>query len=353
MHRPGVFKGLCAALLLLASSVAFGAPPPRIAFEFFAVSGSSQDVPALLVGTSELEDSLNIQICDALDRGLPQSIIAKQLGLGASELKTRIDALTHAELLRSDTQGRYAPTFPIIHRTQARWFEDIDRPLIDATVRAIEARQQQFRSKFGALFSLDGERQRALSLILFGDTLFDRWQTKNVRKEFLGGYPPARDGKQFYLAALEKVPGKIASLGIYTHAEPRYGAFTVVNYGHTVALDPFAAEKPEDVVASLSRWSKDGGSAFTMVSSKAYAALPEITNAFAPELLRLLNADRGKISAAHAASRYGRSVSFPEFALWWYHFFDAAVVDRLVRDGVISVPASGYATMIVTPDGPA
>jgi hypothetical protein len=325
-----------------------------VAFEFFAVSGSNQDVPALLVGSSELEDSLNIQICEALDRGRSPSVIAKQLGLNAAELKTRIDALTRAELLRTAAHGRrYTPTFPIIHRTEARWFENIDRPLIEATVRAIEARQQDLRFQFGALFKLGDEQQRALSLILFGDTLFDRWQTKNVRKDFLGGYPPARDGKQFYLAALEKAPGKIASLGIYTHAEPRYGAFTVVNYGHTVALDPFAAQRPEEVVASLSRWAKDGGSPFTMVSSKAYAALPDITNSFAPELLRLLNADRDKIAAAHAASRYGRSVSFPEFALWWYHFFDAAVVDRLVRDGVIAVPAAGYATLIVMPDGSA
>jgi hypothetical protein len=323
---------------------------PPIVFEFFVVSGSSQDVPALLQGTSELEDSLNIQICEGLSRRRPAGALSKALGLSDADLKSRTDALLRAQLLRLDAQGRYSATFPIIHRRDAAWFGNIDRPLIEATVKAIEARQADLRNQFSSLFQLTAEQQRGLSLILFGDTLFDRWQTRNVRKDFLAGYPPARDGKQFYVAALEKLPGKIASLGIYTHAEPRYGAYTVVNYGNTVALDPFAAQKPEDVAALLGGWVKDGNAGFTLVGQKAYSALPGITDRFAPELLRLLNADRTKIAAAHAASRYGGSVSFQEFALWWYHFFDAAVVNRLIRDGVITVPASGYATMIVTPD---
>ena len=246
-------------ILTLFSSIAFSLPlavgasagaaltqpavSPPIAFEFFVVSGSSQDVPALLQGTSELDDSLNIQICEALTRRRPAGAISKQLGLSRVDLKSRIDALLRTELLRLDARGRYSATFPIIHRSDAAWFGNIDRPVIDATAKAIEARQTDLRAQFGSLFQLSAEQQRDLSLILFGDTMFDRWQTRNVRKDFIGGYPPARDGKQFYVAALEKLPGKTASLGVYTHAEPRYGAFTVVNYGNTVALDPFAAQK--------------------------------------------------------------------------------------------------------------
>jgi hypothetical protein len=78
-----------------------------------------------------------------------------------------------------------------------------------------------------------------------------------------------------------------------------------------------------------------GQPAIAVVSQSAYAKLPEITSSFTVELLRLLNADRPKILAAYQASRYSPSVSFQEFALWWDHF--------------LTVPAVGYATMIVIP----
>ncbi len=354
-----------AAILALALPV-FGRSQKD--FEFFAVSGSNNDLPSVIVGTTDQQDSLNVQICDELSKGRAPSAIAHTLHLQPSELQSHIDALVRVELLRTGTAGSYKPTFPIIHRAQAAWFEGIDKSLVDATVRSIEARQQALHTQFHGTFHIDDDQ--ALSLVLFGDALFDRWQTKNVRKDFLPGYPPLRDGKLFYLAGLEKVPGKIGSLGIYTHSEARYGDVTVITYGHTRVLDPFADEKPESVphliesyvafvqgasppTAEFQRlgFVQEGKPAIAVVSQSAYAKLPDITNSFTSELLRLLNGDRPKIVAAYQASPYAGAVSFQEFALWWYHFFDAAVMNRLIKDGVITVPPAGYATMIVIPDG--
>jgi hypothetical protein len=355
------------ALLLLLSSVSAGERQP--AFEFFVVSGSQNDVPSVLVGTSALEDSLNIEICDGLSRGEAPTAIATRISLPAAEVQTRIAALLKAQLLHAAGADSYAPAFPIIHRAEAAWFTNIDPPLTDATVRAIEARQQQLRSRFHAVFHLAAAQERALSLLLFGDALFDRWQTRYVREGFLPGYPPARDGKVFFVAALEKVPGTVGSLGIYSHTEARYEDVSVITYGHTAVLDPFVGRAPASVPPLIAAYQaftrgtspataelreigfvRHGRPSVAVVDRSAYARLPEITSSFTPELLRLLNADRSKILAAYQASRYARSVSFQEFALWWYHFFDAAVVQRLIKDGLISVPPVGYATLIVLPD---
>jgi len=52
----------------------------------------------------------------------------------------------------------------------------------------------------------------------------------------------------------------------------------------------------------------------------------------------------------HDAGRRGRENPAAACgALWWYHFFDAAVVEQLIRDSVITVPTAGYAAMIVVP----
>jgi hypothetical protein len=337
-------------------------------FEFFVVSGSNNDVPPMIDGTTDLEDSLNIQICEELTKGHAAGVIAEQLHAPPPILQSHIDALLKAELLRRDAAGRYTATYPIIHREDAQWFAGIDKPLIGATVRSIEARQQELRARFREVLHLDVEPERALSLVLFGDVLFDRWQTGHVQKEFLQGYPPPRDGKMFYLAALEKVPGTIGSLGIYTHTEMTYGDVKVVAYGHTADLNPFELEKTENVSHLLQAYVgfvhgssppmrelkdigfvKAGRPAVAVVTQSEYARLPEITSSFSDELLRLLNADRPKIIAAYQSSSYAGTVSFQEFALWWYHFYDAAVVGRLIQDGVIVVPPEGFATLIVIP----
>jgi hypothetical protein len=338
------------------------------AFGLFVVSGTNNDVPAVMQGTTDQEDSLNVQICDELAKGRAAGEIAGELSLKPAELQTHIDALVKAELLRRDAAGKYSVAFPIIRREDAAWFEGIDRPLIDVTARVIEARQQELRGRFHDALQLNAEQEQELSLVLFGDVLFDRWQTGHVRKEFLQGYPPPRDGKLFFVAALEQTPGNIGSLGIYSHAEATYGEVKVITYGHTAVIDPFAGEKPERVPGLIESYVgfvrgtapavsqleevgfvRAGKPAVAVVTKSEYAKLPDVTSSFSEELLRLLNADRPKIVAAYQGSPYAGAVSFREFALWWYHFFDAAVVERLIKDGVIAVPPAGYATMIVIP----
>lgn len=345
---------------------------PEPAFGLFVVSGSNNDVPAVMQGTTDQEDSLNVQICDELAKGRAAAEIAGELNLKPAELQAHIDALVKAQLLGRDAAGKYSVAFPIIRSADAGWFEGIDGPLIDTTARAIEARQQELRGRFHDALQLNAEQERELSLLLFGDVLFDRWQTGHVRKGFLQGYPPPRDGKQFFVAALEQTPGNIGSLGIYSHAEAAYGDAKVISYGHTAVIDPFAGERPERVPGLLAAYVgfahgsgnspapaagqleevgfvRAGKPAVAVVTRSEYAKLPDITSSFSEELLRLLNADRPKIVAAYQASPYAGAVSFQEFALWWYHFFDAAVVERLIKDGVIVVPPAGYATMVVIP----
>jgi hypothetical protein len=53
--------------------------PSDVAFEFTAVVASNNDLPALLSGTSDSEDSLNARICDEL--GLGRSLRAVAQGL--------------------------------------------------------------------------------------------------------------------------------------------------------------------------------------------------------------------------------------------------------------------------------
>lgn len=353
-------------VLLAAVLLGVVAPPawPQAVYEFSEVASSSADSPSV-----DLEDPLNAHVCVEFGRGLAVSEVAERLHVSPSALQIRVDAMARAGLLRPDKPGSYMPTFPTIRRADVAWFQQIDRPLVDRVVRLVKGRKEELQTRFLDMLHLDPAQGRSLSLLLFGDVLFDRWQVRNVRKSFLPGYPPPRDGKLFYLVASEDATGRRASLGFYSHTEERHDGILVVTFGNGRSLDPFPAQDPERATHLLDSYLafgrgtspappelehlgfvQSGKSAVSVVPRSAYTRLPDITNDFTDELLRALNDDRPKIHAAYEASRYGREVAFQEFALWWYHFFYADVIDQLTKDGIITVPAVGHATLIVSPD---
>ena len=339
------------------------ATPLDVVYELSAVAASSEQTPSI-----DLDDAVDARLAVELDEGRSVTDVGRRLDLQSATLRSRIDALVGAQLLRPERDGTYTATFPTVRRADAAMFRAIDTDLVDEVVRIVEQRQPSLQKEFADALHLDAEQAQSLSLVLLGDVLFDRWQVRNVRKDFLPGYPPARDGKSFYLLASEDARAPTASLGFYSHAEQRQGDVQVVAFGHARTLDPFAGMDAMpissllDTYLSLIRgrslasaelrdlgFVRGGKPAIAVISPDAYASLPGIADRFSVDLLAALNAHRPKILAAYEHSRYAGRVSFQEFALWWYHFSYAAVIDRLVADGSIAVPAAGYAVLIVAP----
>jgi hypothetical protein len=331
--------------------------------EFSAVAPSAEQSPSI-----DMDDASNARLCIELDRGRSPQAIARLLHWSPANVQTHIDLLIAAQLLRRDDTGTYTPTFLTADRADAARFRAIDGALVERLAAAIRRRQPQLQERFMHALQIDAQQARTLSLFAFGDVPFDRWQVRNVRKEFLPGYPPARAGKGFYLLASGDESGPLAAFGFYSHAEQRHGDVLVATFGRARSADPFAAGNPRVADARLASYLafvqgrtpasaqmrraglvRAGKPTLVVVSQVDYAALPAIADEFRDELLQLLMADRPKIEAAWKASRYAQRVSFQEFALWWYHFLYADVIDRLIQDGTIDVPDAGYATLIVRP----
>jgi hypothetical protein len=332
--------------------------------EFSAVASSAEQSPSI-----DMDDASNARLSLELDRGRSPESIARVLHWSLANVHAHTDALMAAQLLRQDDHGTYAPTFLTADRADAARFHAIDEPLVTRLVAAIRRRQPQLQERFMQALHIDAQQARALSLFALGDVPFDRWQVRNVRKEFLPGYPPARAGKSFYLLASEDEAGPVAAFGFYSHAEQRHGDVLVATFGCVRNADPFGAGPARVLDARLAAYLafvqgrapastplrraglvRAGKPTLLVVSQRDYAALPAIADEFRDELLQLLMADRPKIETAWKASRYAHRVSFQEFALWWYHFLYADVIDALIRDGTIAVPDTGYATLVVRPD---
>jgi hypothetical protein len=356
------FRGFAIASLLVLGTNASARP----IYEFSAVASSAQQSPAI-----DTDDASMAQLCIELDRGHSAQAIARTLRWPLPKVQARIDALVAAQLLRREDSGAYTPMFVTVTAADAKRFHAIDPALVDTVAAAVERQQSQLQDRFMRALHVDADQARPLSLIALGDVLFDRWQVRNVRKEFLPGFPPARAGKEFYLLASEDESGPRAALGFYSHSEQRYGDTLVVTFGHARTADPFAAGTPQLATQRIESYLafargatpaspelraaglvRKGRPALAVVSQADYATLPAITDDFRDELLRLLMADRSKIHAAYEASRYAQRVSFQEFALWWYHFVYADVIDRLIKHGTIDVPEAGYATLTVRKSAP-
>lgn len=286
----------CALLLCAAGVLARAESPP--AYEFQAVAPSQAASPDV-----DLDDPDNAALAAGLASDLPDK--AK-----------RIAALTAAGLLVHQSDGSYTPTFPVIGRAEARAFIAIDPGLAERMAKMVESHARDLRAAAPDL----------PAVILFSDIPFDRWQVRNVRSQFLGGYPPPRAGKEFYVADIEK-----GAAGFYAHDEQAYGERTLVTFG-TSPLSP----PTEKQLAG-----------YPAIKRSAYARLPALANSLTADLIALLEADRPVLEAAYRASPLSRTTSFREFGLWWYHFLYAEATNRLIEDKLID---KASAAMVVTPD---
>lgn len=292
---------LAGAFLLCAAAFSAHAEPLP-AYEFQAVAASREASPDV-----DLDDAKNAGLAAALAMG-------KTVDL--PDAGKRIEAMTAAGLFVRQPDGSYKPAFPVIDRAAAKAFAAIDPGLAERMAKMVEAHAKELRAAAPDL----------PALFLFADIPFDRWQVRNVRSRFLGGYPPPRAGKEFYIADIES-----GAAGFYSHGEQSFAKRTVVTFG------PDSFEPPSEQQLS----------GYPTITRSAYARLPALASSLTADLIALLEADRPVLEAAYRASPLSRTTSFREFGLWWYHFLYAQATARLIADKLIDQPA---AVLVVVED---
>jgi hypothetical protein len=350
----------------------------RLTYEYKLIS-SDDNFPAV-----DLQrDSLGMLEL-ALHRGLTVGGIARKFRWSDSLVLRRLHILRDADLASLDDGGRWHAGVMVMTLADTADALHVGGEVVMQAERAIIGRLSAIRAATESLSGFKGLRFSDVSLLVLSDVLLDNWQIHAVESGFLGAERPLRKGKRFYYSIKEKPATQEAeAFNVYGNAyrSLRGASFTIGVYGnhrnsgtllaitrddsalsaaatyiaaaHAAAgTDPALAGEPSARGTDLlvrANLLQNGRLAVPVLDSADDAALQRIAAAFTDELIGLLEAARPELERRYLRSEYAHEVSFPEYAIWWYHLFYSAVTEALVRNGAISLPPSGNATYLTVP----
>lgn len=344
---------------------------------------SGNNFPSVNVRTDRL-----IDVCVALHRRRTPASIAEDLALSGEELGRRLDSLLEAELVKRRPSGQCIPSFPVITLEEARWMAPGGEATAE-TARLIAAKLPEIRARAESIPGIRRAGFRQAAFLILSDVLLDNWQIGNVESLFLKAERPLRNGRRYYFALLEKLGSERSEpFGIYGNAQGgsggtqaavygknRYDGNTLVSISAEECRRLFGIPKEADArrammemlarVAELARTGKDrlspqeraglgklglmenGELRVTVLSGAEAVALGDVAGLVTADLLGVLERRRAGLERTFERSPYQEETTFNEFFMWWYHFFYTAVTDRLAREGLLEIPASGNTTYLI------
>ncbi|TCZ76562.1 hypothetical protein E0485_13285 [Paenibacillus albiflavus] len=336
--------------------------------------------PSVNLGQNNLD-----MLCVMLHARRTESDIKDTLVISQSKLKEYYELLLQEGLIKKVEQG-YLPTFPVILQENG---EDLYRQctelggeiaaLIEKNLTFI--REQTYRIDAFQSFAFED-----ISLFILSDVLLDCIQIDHVESDFLQKDRPDRNGKQYYLAIMEKdANDPLEAYGIYgnhyekwsdvgycMYGNDRYGGLNLVTLTKEKAFELFGAlsdkadykgillqhilhvaeGKMELEPTWVSGFEKlnlvaNGKVSIPVLSTKEFESLNSIADLIKEELILILDNYRSKLNACYLKSEYANETTFEEWFIWYYHFLYSFVTEDLIRKKIIHKPLNGLFSCII------
>jgi len=225
-----------------------------------------------------------------------------------------------------------------------------------------------------------------ISLFILSDVLMDCVQIDYVERDFLKKDRPDRNGKQYYLAIMEKkASDPYEAYGIYgnhyarwnevgycLYGNDRYGGLNLVTLTKEKAFELFGAVSDkadykgillqhllyvaEGKVELEPAWIRgfdnlnlvaDGKVCIPILSTSEFDSLHTIADLIKEELILILDNYRSKLNASYMESGYANETTFEEWFIWYYHFLYSFVTEELIRNKIIHRPVNGLFSCII------
>jgi hypothetical protein len=280
------------------------------------------------------KDSIDLFLV-ALKNGITTDEFKKKAGWSDEKLKAKIRLLTEKGWLTT-INNRLCPTVFIASEEDGKLLYDYAKPLAEAIARSIAEEVPSIKDKFRAS-GLDSKYNfEALSFLILSDVLLDNWQIMNMESAFLKQENrPLRHGKFYYAGIMEYSGSGYEPFGIYGNQSGRINDSTYLNiYGNNriIANGKLTSDKAfrDSVLANLLK-----------LTPELYAYFDDISAAYRPELLKILEEQRAYSMDVFKKSGYSDKIRFEEFFIWWYHFIYTSATDILAGKKLLLIPAGG------------
>ena len=349
-----------------------------------AMTSSGRNRPSINLGKDDL-----LKLCALLHLRVPVSELPGPLGISAEELQRRVDVLVGEGLARRLPDQRVVTTAVVVTMEDVPKYFKPDNHVVESAARMMLKKLPAVRAACQKLESLADVPFESLSFFVMSDVLLDNWQIGNVERLFVKAERTLRTGGRYYYTILEK-PATLAAepFGLYGNTGSQWGSVEIGLYGndrfsgHTLlsireadfnrtfdfekdfnttearrqladrlveavkrgpsSLTPFQQE-------SLSRLGLIKGDklAVILLRDADYKALDHVASLITKDLVTFLDRTRARVRQTYEKSSYAEETSFNEYLMCWYHFFYAAVTNRLRDKGAISIPPNGNVTYLV------
>lgn len=372
----GVVVALCCIVIAQENSSIFQA----------ALTSSGRNRPAISMAKDDL-DKLSV----LLHRRVPRNELSSRLGVSEEEVQRRLDLLVGEGLATIVPEGRVLPTSMVVTFEDAPRYLRPDDRLVEEAARLVVKRLPVVKARLRTLPSLANVPFDSMSFFIVSDVLLDNWQISSVERLFAKGERTQRTGGRYYYTILEKsATDPTEPFGLYGNTGSQWGPVQVGLYGndrfsgHTLLSISNAAFNPMfgfpgdmsptdarsrlglgmaqalggessaltpmqwQALASLGLATNDRLTVLSLTEGD-YKALDRVAATVTNDLVSLLERNRSRILTMYRASPYVDEASPNEYLMCWYHFFYAAVTNRLRDTGAIHVPVNGTMTFFVVP----
>jgi len=246
-----------------------------------------------------------------------------------SKLKKTTDLLIENGML-TEKNGQYTPTVFILPLKEgiALKIESnlIANEISDSIVTELE-KLKELHNK------MDISKQYSfneLSFFYLSNIILDMGQISNVEKLFLKKERPLRNGKNYYLAIMEKdTTKKEEPFGIYgNHGLVNNDSIYIGLYGNT------RYQKAD--------WDDYKNKEVCFFNKNDYNILfKELNKQFLPTLINILEKNNAEFLNLFNEYGYAGKISFEEFFIWYYHLIYTEATNELIKKNVIEKPESG------------
>lgn len=323
-----------------------------------------------------------------LSKEVSPAAIQRHFGWSEQDLMQRLGDLEKAGVVRQHEPGQYVPTVAVMPIGRTLRHMPLFDDLIQRTAELVRTNAPAVREIYSRTEELAHIPFDRASLLILSNVLLDAIQIDYVEAQFLQAERPLRDGSRYYYSIREKPSWDAReSFGIYGNQMYNVGRYSLGIYGNQRRSNPknliFMDEEgiaevfgtkpdtlsafkrqaisylvrragnpeysiPTNLVKGFERlgWMNDDQVLIPVFSERGWAALHEMAQIITEDLVALLDEYRPALQGAYQRSPFGRQISFEEYFIWWYHLYYTAVTDRLIADGLITVPAEGITSYV-------
>lgn len=260
------------------------------------------------------------EILILLHNNFEKEDIINHLHIEKEQYDIMINNLFGNELIKKKAKNKFVPACLIIDENYKNEAKKIVKPIVKIVSEIVIDRLPIIIKAYNDYYTKKKVRDYAsfdeASFFILSNVLLNKWQMKNIEKQFIKSSPPQRGRKKFYTAIIKVEQNSM--LPIFFNRTYLIGNKIVDIYDKSIS-------KETTILNNLKAFNK---------SEELFDNLASIIT---KDLIENLNKQKPLLVKYYLSSIYREEISFREWLMWIYQFVVAEATNELVKRSIIKI----------------